>query len=81
MWKTLGSTQKVNQGDKIKIFHPHRQEDTGSLFIVVRTDAHYFEILPIVGELEVLPKDFRKKVVRYFDVNYSLKIEVWREHL
>jgi hypothetical protein len=77
MWKTLASTQKVNQGDKIRIIHSHRGEDTESLFIVVRTDAHYFEILPVVRDLDILPVDFRKKVVRYFDIGYSLKVEVW----
>jgi hypothetical protein len=80
MWKTLTSTQKVNQGDKIKIIHSHRVEATEAFFIVVRTDAHYFEILPVVGDLDVLPTDFRKKVVRYFDIGYSLKVEVWMEH-
>jgi hypothetical protein len=79
MWKTLTSTQKINQGDKIRFIDRRNTEDVEASFIVVRTDAHYFEILPVVGDLEILPKDFRKKVVRYFDIGYSIQIEVWTE--
>jgi hypothetical protein len=80
MWKPLTSTQKVNQGEKIRFIDRLHVEGVRASFIVVRTDAHYFEILPVVEDFEKLPADFRKKVVRYFDLGYSLQIEVWVAH-
>jgi hypothetical protein len=78
MWETLTSTQKVNQGEKIRFVDRLHVEGIKASFIVVRTDAHYFEILPLVEDFEILPGDFRKKVVRYFDIGYSIQIEVWK---
>jgi hypothetical protein len=78
MWKPLTSTQKVNAGNKIRFIHRHR-EYTEILFTVVKTHDHYFEILPIVEESDTQPKDFRNKVVKYFDIGYKVEIEVCTE--
>ncbi|MBO9203055.1 MULTISPECIES: hypothetical protein [Niastella] len=79
MWEPLISPQILNQGNKIRFIDRHAVDDIQSSFIVVRTDAHYFEILPVVRDFEALPGDFRKKVVRFFDIGYGIQIEVWTE--
>lgn len=81
MWEPLTSPQMLNQGNKIRFMDRRSVDDIESSFIVVRKDAHYFEILPVVRDFETLPNDFRKKVVRFFDIGYSLQIEVWIEPL
>ena len=80
MWKTLTATQVVNRGDTIRYLHSYEKK-TESLFKVVRTDAHYFEILPVIENDDSLPGHSSKKIVRYFDVGYNVNIEVWIEHM
>jgi hypothetical protein len=78
MWKPLTSTQRVNSGDKIRYLYPDVKE-AESLFKVVKTDEHYFEILPVAGNGDPLQSYFTKKIVRYFDIGYNIQIEVWDE--
>lgn len=80
MWKTLTSTQVVNRGDTIRYLHSYEQK-VESIFTVVKTDAHYFEILPVIDDDETLQSHSSKKIVRYFDVGYNINIEVWIEHI
>ncbi|AEV99630.1 hypothetical protein A4D02_27775 [Niastella koreensis] len=76
MWKTLATTQRVNSGDKIRYLHPAvRKAET--LFQVVRTDEHYFELLPVLDNVDLPQSTFAKKFVRYFDIGYNIQIEVW----
>jgi hypothetical protein len=78
MWKPLTTTQKVNSGDKVKYLHPDvRKAET--LFKVVKTDEHYFEILPAVDDADLPQSIFAKKIVRYFDIGYNVQIEVWED--
>lgn len=80
MWKPLTSTQRVNSGDKIRYLYPDvKKED--SLYKVVKTDEHYFEVLPAVDNADLPQNLFSKKIVRYFDLGYNIQIEVWEECL
>jgi hypothetical protein len=78
MWKPLTSTQRVNSGDKIRYLNPDVKK-AENLFKVVKTDEHYFEILPVLGDADTLQNNFTKKIVRYFDIGYNIQIEVWYE--
>ena len=80
MWKSLSLTQKVYQGDKIRLHHATREGSKPALlFLVVKTDEHYFEVLPITQESESTQDLFPKKIVRYFDIGHYIQIEVWDE--
>jgi len=78
MWKPLTSTQRVNSGDKIRYLQPDVKK-AESLFKVIKTDEHYFEILPVGEDADPLQLNFTKKIVRYFDIGYTIQIEVWDE--
>lgn len=78
MWKPLTSTQRVNSGDKIRYLYPDVKK-AECLFKVVKTDEHYFEILPVAGDADPQQSNFTKKIVRYFDIGYNIQIEVWEE--
>jgi hypothetical protein len=78
MWKSLANTQRVFQGDKIRFNNSPREFNTDTLFQVVKTDEHYFEVLPIAPESDVL-HNLAKKIVRYFDIGYYIQIEIWNE--
>jgi len=80
MWKSLSLTQKVYQGDKIRLHHATREGNNPAyLFQVVKTDEHYFEVLPIIQESDSRQDQFSKKIFRYFDIGYYIQIEVWDE--
>jgi hypothetical protein len=78
MWKSLAFTQRVYQGDKIRFNQTHAAGNIENLFEVVKTDEHYFEILPITSDVEAL-HNLAKKIVRYFDIGYYLQIEIWED--
>lgn len=80
MWKTLTSMQRVCRGDKIRYLHPDVKK-AESLFKVVRTDEHYFELLPAVDDADLPQSIFAKKIVRYFDIGYNIQIEVWDDSM
>ena len=79
MWKPLTSTQRVNSGDKIRYLYPV-VKNPDSCFKVVKTDEHYFELLP-EDKPELSQSLFSKKIVRYFDIGYNVQIEIWDECL
>lgn len=78
MWKSLAFTQRVYQGDKIRFNAHPAGNNFENLFEVVKTDEHYFEVLPITSDVETL-HNLAKKIVRYFDIGYYLQIEIWEE--
>ena len=79
MWKSLAFTQRVCRGDKIRFNQSlPAGNNFENLFEVVKTDEHYFEILPITSDVEAL-QNLAKKIVRYFDIGYYLQIEIWEE--
>jgi len=72
MWKPLASSERVHPGDKIRFNHTYNTENnTEVLFQVVKSDQHYFEIVQENADA--------KKFVRYFDLGYNLKIDIWYE--
>lgn len=80
MWKILTTTQRVNNGDKIRYLQPAVKK-AETLFQVVRTDEHYFEVLPVLDNADLSQSTFSKKIVRYFDIGYNIQIEVWEDCL
>lgn len=78
MWKSLTSTQKVNSGDKIRYLYPNMQ-NAESFYQVIKTDEHYFEVLPAIADADPVKNLFSKRIVRYFDLGYNIQIEVWQE--
>ena len=79
MWKSLAFTQRVYQGDKIRFNQSHPAvSNLDNLFEVVKTDEHYFEVLPVTSDVEAL-QNLAKKIVRYFDIGYYLQVEIWEE--
>lgn len=79
MWKSLAYSQRVYQGDKIRFNNPPREVGPQTLFQVVRTDEHYFEVCPISQECDKLLDIFTKKIVRYFDLGYHVQVEIWND--
>jgi hypothetical protein len=74
MWKPLHVMQIVQPGDKIRYVSPvqHLQE---AQYQVVKTDLHYFIIIPVVPYAGI--KTISNKVVRYFDIGYNILLEIW----
>lgn len=52
MWKPLTSTQRVSNGDKVRYLYPEVRT-AESLFKVIKTEEHYFEILPAVEDTDL----------------------------
>lgn len=78
MWKTLTASQSVHPGDRIRYIDGPSFVNAGTLFRVVRTDQHYFEILHDTPNASAI-QDLSKKIVRYFDIGYNIVLEVWRD--
>ncbi|OQP42799.1 hypothetical protein A4H97_11605 [Niastella yeongjuensis] len=78
MWKSLTSSQRVNSGDKIRYLYPSAQK-ADSFFKVIKSDEHYFEILPAMEDADLPQSFFSKKIVKYFDIGYNIQIEIWQE--
>lgn len=77
MWKSLTLAQKVYQGDTIRFNNASREGiNTDTLFQVIKTDQHYFEVQPINQDRETL-QNLARKIVRYFDIGYYIQIEIW----
>ena len=79
MWKQLTSSQNVRPGDRIRYIDGPSFVNEDTLFRVVRTDQHYFEILCEVPNASTSQPEMSRKVVRYFDIGYNIGLEVWIE--
>jgi hypothetical protein len=73
MWKPLSQSESVSVGDRIRFrgTYPGNPEDA---YTVVKTEAHYFQILPAV---EKAADEMRRKVVKYFEIGTYFKVEIW----
>ena len=77
MWKSVNNGEQVSVGDFVR----HQSRSNGQppeeeKFLVVRTDQHYFEIVQAAGHaVELEPP--RRKVIRYIDVGYNVRLERW----
>ena len=74
MWTTLKTTDNVAVGDKIRFLgtFPGKPQEP---YTVVKSESHYFQILP---EVEYSTIETRRKVVKYHDLGYYLKVAVWK---
>jgi hypothetical protein len=80
MWKPLTSAQTVHPGDKIRYVGVQSLMNTDTYFKVIKTDSHYFEILPDPQSANIPPDELsRKKIVKYFDIGHNIVLEVWNE--
>lgn len=79
MWKTLNPGEKVSEGDTLRY-----QSKSNSLlpqdelYMVVRTDQHYFEIIQKLANEDPV-EDPRRKAVWYLDIGYNVFLERWSE--
>jgi len=75
MWKPLLAGQPVCAGDRIRFSDKAApltvHEKT---FTVVKTDQHYFQLAPPDEEPD---RSWRMKIVKYFEVDYYYKLEIW----
>lgn len=76
MWRPLNTGELVTVGDKIRFIntYPGKPKDP---FKVVKTESHYFQIVP-AGTARS-EDERRSKVVKYYEIGYYLKVEVWKK--
>jgi hypothetical protein len=80
MWKALNHGENVSVGDSIRYRSKSNQPRDGDVYLVVKTDQHYFEIVKKSDNCEV-PEPPPRKVVRYIDIGYNVLIERWSESI
>jgi hypothetical protein len=80
MWKPLNHGETVFVGDKIRYRSKSNQPLEGEIYLVVKTDQHYFEIIKRSEQLDESEPPARK-VVRLIDVGYNVLLERWSEFL
>ncbi|MGV3527702.1 MAG: hypothetical protein ACO1OO_02315 [Flavisolibacter sp.] len=75
MWTPLNAGENVSVGDKVRFIgtYPGHPRDP---FTVVKTESHYFQIAP---DEENRSADRRRKVIKYYEIGYYLKVEVWKQ--
>lgn len=79
MWIPLKHGESVSVGDTLRY-----QSNSNSLlpkdevYLVVRIDQHYFEIIQKISNENALEPP-RRKVVRYLDIGYNILVERWSE--
>ena len=79
MWKTLNHGDKVSAGDTIRFrSRSNNQPLEGEIYLVVKTDQHYFEIVKRSDNPEGSEPPNRK-AVRLIDVGYNVHLERWSE--
>jgi len=79
MWKTILPGEKVAQGDSIR-YRPSSSNLSyrEQIYQVVKTDLHYFEIVVKAGNKGPEEQPGRK-IVKYMDIGYHLRLEVLSE--
>jgi hypothetical protein len=80
MWKALNHGDAVSVGDKIRYRSKSNQPLEGEIYLVVKTDQHYFEIINTADQFDLSELPARK-VVRLIDVGYNILFERWSELL
>lgn len=74
MWKHLNSGDNVSVGDKIRFIETPAK--TADAYTVVKAEQHYFQVMPEL-EKEAAERSFLMRIVRYFEIGYYLKLEIW----
>jgi len=79
MWKSLKHGELVSTGDTLRYQSNSKSLlPTDEVYLVIRTDQHYFEIIQ-KSTNENITESPRRKVVRYLDIGYNLLVERWSE--
>jgi len=77
MWKNLNYGEKVIVGDTLRFrSNSNSLLPVDEIYLVVRTDQHYFEIIRKAEEQHT-PELPQRKVVRYMDIGYNMILERW----
>lgn len=75
MWKPLHAGQPVTAGDRIRFSDKAAPLPVDErTFTVVKTDQHYFQLAPPEEEPDLTR---RMKIVKYYEVGYYYKLEIW----
>jgi hypothetical protein len=79
MWKALYPGDRVTLGDTIR-YRPTAANMAykDKVYLVVKTELHYFEIIEKLAE-ETAEDTFARKIIKYMDIGYHLGLEVWSE--
>jgi hypothetical protein len=78
MWHALNHGDRVSVGDNIRYRSKSNQPLQGEIYLVVKTDQHYFEIVRKIDQEDGTEPPPRK-VVRLIDVGYNILLERWSE--
>ena len=79
MWKALNHGDKVSVEDTIRFrSKSNNQPFEGQIYLVVKTDQHYFEIVRKSDICDGAEPPHRK-AVRLIDVGYNVQLERWSE--
>jgi hypothetical protein len=79
MWKTLNHGENVSIGDTLRYQSgSNNLVPAEKLYLVVKTDQHYFEIIQKTSNENGIEPP-RRKVVRYLDIGYNVLVERWSE--
>ncbi|HVK96503.1 MAG TPA: hypothetical protein VM368_01745 [Flavisolibacter sp.] len=79
MWKLLNSNERVLLGDKIRFFTKQTHSGTTDVYTVIKTEQHFFQIMSAVQKEDDSAYNTIVKIVKYFDVGYYFKLEIWDE--
>jgi hypothetical protein len=74
MWTPLRSGDNVTVGDTIRFIGTYPGKDP---YKVVQAESHYFQIMPAGEDGPV--HEQRRKVVKYYEIGYYLRIEIWKQ--
>lgn len=77
MWKTLNYGQSVCIGDRVR-YTNKALADNQKVYKVEKTDQYYFVISPEGAETAYY-KQPAKKIVRHFDIEYYIALELWTD--
>ena len=79
MWKTILPGENVAPGDSIR-YQPSASNLSyrEQVYLVVKTDLHYFEIVVKSGKEDPNGHPDRK-IIKYIDIGYHLGLEILSE--
>lgn len=75
MWKPLSYGHRVCVGDKIR-YTNQALSDHLKVYKVEHTEQYYFVVSPEAAP-PVQPRVPEKKVIRHFDVEHYIRLELW----
>lgn len=79
MWKALNQTDKISVGETIRyLSRTSGLPLKGEVYLVVKTEQHYFEITIKTDDRDG-SEPLQRKVVRLMDVGYNVLLERWSE--